>query len=221
MRSILKMSLVILAAILAINVQAQDNPLSFGVKGGFNISRLGGDIDNSKFKVALQAGLVIEYELSTNLYGLSGIEISSKGAKVDAADGVDLNFSPLYIQLPFHAGYRFDLPKGMKGFVHAGPYIAVGVSGSYKQTIDTDLMKQKSDDDFFGAYQFRRFDFGAGIGVGVELNKTIFTLGYDQGIVNIANAKGGKLVFDEGFSISKENPTVRTQNIYLTVGYRF
>lgn len=210
-----------MALLLAVGMQAQESPLSFGLKGGFNFSKLGGDIDNSKFKMALQFGLVINYELTSNIYGLSGIEISSKGAKVDAAEGVDLKFSPLYIQFPFHAGYRFDLPKGVKGFVHAGPYVAVGVSGSYKQTIDTDLMKQKTDDDFFGSYQFRRFDFGAGIGVGVELNKTVLTLGYDQGIVNIANAKGGKLVFDEGIAISKENPTVRTQNLYLTVGYRF
>ena len=43
MRTILKSSLVVVAFLLAVSINAQDKPLTFGVKAGMNLSNFGGD----------------------------------------------------------------------------------------------------------------------------------------------------------------------------------
>lgn len=62
--------------------------------------------------------------------------------------------------------------------------------------------------DFFGSEEdggFKRFDFGIGLAVGYEFNKYKVGIGYDFGLVNI----------------SHDDDKVKTQNAFLTVGYRF
>ncbi|MDR2954228.1 MAG: PorT family protein [Prevotella sp.] len=54
--------------------------------------------------------------------------------------------------------------------------------------------------------KLKRFDFGVGLGAGAEFGKIGVGLGYDFGLANISD--------ESGFSI-------KTQNAYLTLGYKF
>ena len=84
MRTILKFSLVIIALSLVVNVNAQEKPATFGVKAGMNLSTITGDeTDDVKAKIGFNVGVTLDYTLTSDLYLLTGLELSTKGCKED------------------------------------------------------------------------------------------------------------------------------------------
>ncbi len=202
MRTILKTSLVAIALLIGVSASAQDTPITFGVKVGANLSNFSGDLDMDA-KFGFNAGVTLDYAFTPDVYLLTGLEFTTKGAKIKEGDE-SLTMNPMYLQLPVHVGYKLTVADNTRLVFHAGPYVAYGLGG--KTTVKIAGIKEKGD--FFGSEEeggAKRFDFGVGLGVGAEFGKIGVGLGYDFGLLNMARGDG----------------KVRNMNAYLTVGYKF
>ncbi len=206
-----KTLLFVVALFIGINANAQlgINPLSFGIKGGVNMSNFSGDPEDTSAKAGWNAGITVDVSLPANFYIASGVELTTKGAKYkqsvviggDAISLVEAKANPMYIQVPVHLGYKIKAFPTTNIVFHGGPYWAYGISGKTK------VEGQKYD--FFGsdANEAKRNDFGLGFGAGVEfLGKITAGIGCDFGLLNISRV---------------DNYTVRNQNAYFSVGYKF
>jgi len=218
------------AAILLLSVNSYALlPISLGIKGGVNLSNVGGDVDDNKSKAGFNAGLVMDIDIPLTSFGImTGIEFTTKGAKIETRENVgdysafiDGKINASYLQLPVHATYKMGLAPATSLKFHAGPYFAYGIGGKSKITdfgvnglnLSRDEMMdalglKESDlkSDTFGSDGFDKFDFGLGIGVGLQVWKFGVDLGWDFGLTNISGDSDYK---------------VRNRNGYLSFSYRF
>lgn len=182
-------------AVVALSASAQN--IQFGVKGGLNISNLT-KASNSKAKIGFNAGVTADYQLAENLYVLSGLEYTTKGAKFTTSEATeDASTNLGYLQLPIHAGYKMSIADDTRLVLHAGPYLAYALSAKNKVGSEkTDIIDG-----------INRFDAGLGIGAKVELGKISVGLGVDYGLTTVnKDTKNGKN---------------RNMNAGLSVGYKF
>jgi hypothetical protein len=71
-------------------------------------------------------------------------------------------------------------------YVAAGPYLEYLVSAKSKKTIGS----RKITEDLFGAGSYlRHWNFGLGVGFGVEISKFTVGVGYQYGLVNLTKVK--------------------------------
>ena len=204
MKNLVKINFVLAAFFMCLNVSAQDEQISFGVKGGVNLSNFGGDVEDLDSKIGFNVGLTLDYNIMENFYLLTGLELTSKGAK-ESYEGNKATINAMYLQLPVHAAYKFDLSDGMKIVVNAGPYLAYGIGGKVKEKYEGDSESY----DFFGDAKegyAKRFDFGIGVGLGLEFGSAKLGVGYDLGMANLYDSDDYK---------------VNTNNLFVTVGYKF
>ncbi len=106
-----------------------------------------------------------------------------------------------YLHLPIHAGYHWSVARRCAIYVDAGPYFSLGLFGKAKTT---DHIKNETHKaDTFD--QIRRFDWGLGARLGVELaGHYRLGMGYDFGLQKLSK-----------YSSDKNN------NFTLSVGYMF
>ncbi|MDU1891096.1 MAG: porin family protein [Dysgonomonas sp.] len=216
MKTIVRTSLIGILLLLCITINAQEKPVTFGVKAGMNITNLTGDVDDNNAKIGFNVGVTVDYALTPDIFLLSGLEYATKGTKFDG--DVKLNLS--YIQLPIHVGYKLTVSDGLKIGFHAGPYIAYGVDGKWNAKADGVSV----DLDTFGddaLLKMKRFDFGLGGGVGLEFGKFNAGINYDLGLVNIADF--GKIEIEDDWGGVFDGSDVSLKNVaaYITVGYKF
>jgi len=179
-------------------VNAQDKPVTLGVKAGANLSSFSGDIKKTNYMFKYQFGITADLALSENLYVITGLDLQTKGTKSKPSGSANVKYNPMYLQLPVHAAYKFNVGQNTRFVAEAGPYVAYGISGKMKGNGEKV--------NFFGDHRFKRFDFGLGAGVGLEFGNIVVKGGYDFGLLNIAKEKGVK---------------ARNHNAYLTLGYHF
>jgi len=241
----IKLILFTAALLIGINANAQLNPVSFGIKGGMNLSTFAGDMDGTKSKVGFHAGLTMDINLPSNFYIGSGLEFTTKGFKdfelfKSGSAKATLNGSgnAMYLQIPVHLGYKINVAPSTNIVFHAGPYFAYGVGGKIKfdkvtvkeggtsvsikfedllnimkesgidfegEITQSDIDEMKKGTDTFGDDAMKRFDFGIGLGAGVEIWKFTAGIGYDFGLSDIG----------------REGVKVNNRNGYISVGYKF
>lgn len=173
-----------------VSVCAQD--LSFGINAGVNDNTPRGNVMSHKARYGFNVGVFGELELpklAPGLYTTAGLSFKQKGF-VNWGDGRGmLN----YLELPIHAGYKFNLGKNTKLLLEAGPYLAYGLGGK-------DAVGRK----MFSVYYFKRFDVGADAVIGLEFNKHIqLKLSYQHGLRQLQHDKYGDLnYYNRGFNLS-------------------
>lgn len=207
----LKLSLVI--ALLGMVSLAGAQNLSFSVKGGLNLSNLSGDISDTKVKPGFNIGVGADYEFAPNLALQTGLFFSNKGAKLEgdiSIEDIELvngkaTMNANFLQLPVHIAYKLDVMPGTRVVLHAGPYIAYGIGGKTKFEASSGSASISEKIDTFGSDGLKEFDAGLGLGVGAEFGPILLDLGWDMGLVNLGN----------------KDVDVKTQNAYVTVGYKF
>jgi len=209
MKNFIKAGLVAVALLVNISANAQI-PLEFGVKAGVNMSNFGGDSKDIEAKAGFNIGVTVDYAISSELYVLSGLELTTKGAKSKTTTPFgkkqETTMNPMYLQLPVHLGYKLEIAPETKLVFHAGPYIAYGIGGKNKTSIKDDDVTHSTESKFFGDKGCDKLDLGVGLGVNVEFGKIGVGLGYDFGLNNISGNSSAKM---------------KNQNTYLTVGYKF
>lgn len=173
-----------------VSVCAQD--LSFGINAGVNDNTPRGNVMSHKARYGFNVGVFGELELpklAPGLYTTAGLSFKQKGF-VNWGDGRGmLN----YLELPIHAGYKFNLGKNTKLLLEAGPYLAYGLGGK-------DAVGRK----MFSDYYFKRSDVGADAVIGLEFNKHIqLKLSYQHGLRQLQHDKYGDLnYYNRGFNLS-------------------
>ena len=201
----IKLSLVIALLGMVSLVGAQNT--SFSIKGGLNMSNFYGDeLSDKNMKTGFHIGVGADFEFAPNMAIQSGLLFTSKGAKYTTdLVSTELNANANFLQLPLHFAYKIDVMPGTRVVLHAGPYVAYGIGGKTSAgNVEVDTFK---DDAFLDVLNgLKPFDAGIGLGVGAEFGPILLDLGWDMGLTNLSRVSG----YD-----------VKTQNAYLSVGYKF
>lgn len=199
-----KLRLSLVVAMLAI-VTAASAQLNLGIKGGVNMSNFYGDeLTDKNMKIGFHVGLAADYDFAPSMALQTGLFFTTKGAKVvydfPIIGEVDGTLNSLNLQIPVHFAYKQDVTPGTRIVFHAGPYVAYGVGGKISSN-DTEL-----GDTFGDNGLLKPFDAGLGLGVGAEFGRFLVDIGWDMGLVNVANFSNGNM---------------KNQNAYLSVGFKF
>jgi len=197
---------------LALGADAQ---LRFGVKAGGTLSNLTGKsngekLEGYKAKLGFQLGGLMEYSFTESFTLQPELLFVSNGAKAemyqangDALYVVDSKIILQNIQVPINLKYKMGTDN-LKFYVTAGPYFGYIVSAKQKASnrgVDVSVNLYDNND-----FKMKHFDFGLGVGFGVEITKIMVGVGYQYGIANLTGA---------------DNASVKSGTFNLSVGYLF
>jgi hypothetical protein len=177
--------LILLAALTLFTVSAssQNTGISFGLRGGVNLQTINGkDLSGDKLDMSMvprfHAGIVVSVPIAPDFYIQPGLLYSTKGAK-SSSNFLSLDmaaeYNISYVEMPVSFLYKPALGNG-HFFLGFGPYIAYGIGGKAKFTIDN----TSTEDNivFANEYQslnpydwkyFKRLDYGGNLFFGYEL----------------------------------------------------
>ena len=176
---------------------------SLGVKGSFQMAKLFDKGSNQQYYDlsninTIQAGIVLEKDLSKYFFIQSGITYNQKGGYKEytglATSGSTTTLKVNYIQVPVNLVYKEKLNKSLKIVVAAGFYGAVGISGTEKgydksvsstTTIDRKVQFTNSAVYVNNETLVKPIDFGYNLSGGVEWNKFQFTIDFSRGFQTI------------------------------------
>ncbi|WEK34913.1 MAG: porin family protein [Candidatus Pseudobacter hemicellulosilyticus] len=138
-----KLFLLVVSVTSFVASQAQ---FDYGVKGGFNISNIGGaDVDDNKARILFHVGMYGEANLAEGFRIRPEIMYSAQGATFEAP-GDDVKYNLGYISIPVLAKYNFSSGFGLQ----TGPQFAFLTSAKRKVDGDKDNIKDN----------LKGFDFG-------------------------------------------------------------
>ena len=123
--------------------------------------------------------MITEIPIEGNFVLQPALLYSSKGSKYSYF-GEDMTISPGFLEIPVYAAYKFDLGN-MKLLLDAGPYFAYGISGKIKSGGESQSINFGSDDNA----DMKAFDFGLGLGAGLEITNFLISLNYEFGLTNL------------------------------------
>lgn len=183
------------AASLGASAQGAGN-VRFGVTGGMNVSNFTNTGVDDDWRIGFNAGVRAEIGLPSNFYVGTGLIYSMKGDKFTfdknysvAALKTTIKNNPGYLELPIQVGYHYSLGGNVGLFAETGPYLAVGVSGKTKTTVEGNVAGIKGSDDksvdFFGDDGAKRFDGGWAVRFGVEASGFQVHVGYEYGFAKM------------------------------------
>ena len=207
----LKRNIVLLIAFASFagSVYAQVRP---GIKLGYNLGgvmadyrgvntpeerkRTAGDPDNFKIKSGFQAGMIVDCPINDVLSIQPGARFSmqgfvdkyTSGSSSESSSKSTRKFSLYYLQVPVYAQYRWNVYEETNVLFQAGPYAGFGLFGrqSYmrngKQQDLNDAQKKKTFGDGTAKDIQKAFDFGIGVGAGIEFYRFQLMLAYDFGL---------------------------------------
>lgn len=209
----------ILLAATAVTAVAQEKA-TFGVRAGMNISNLSVKLDGesvtSDSRIGYNLGFSYQLPVVSKLFLETGLNLSTRGAKVNGGftgetEDSDLKINMLYVQLPVAISWHFDLNKvSLQPFV--GVYYGLGVSGKMKAGDQKmDLFKEIKIEEDVEPQMLKRSDFGVRFGVGAAFcQKYYVSVGYDLGMSNLLKDK--ELASEAKF---------KNGNLFISVGYNF
>ncbi|MFR9164957.1 MAG: porin family protein [Dysgonomonas sp.] len=200
-KNLLKLTLTAIALLSVSAVNAQ--LLSLSVKGGVNFSALNNGFTkkmDTELKTGFHAGLGVDISIPMLFDIQTGLNFTTKGTKFKNSDDLKVNAS--YLEIPVMIAYKIPILPKIKFVPNIGPYFAYGIGGKTKLHVE-DAPAGKMD-TFDKA--LKKFDWGIGGGIGIEVSKFTANLGCQFGLKDLNNRKG---------------ESMKTQNIQITVGYKF
>lgn len=212
MKKIIFVALVALGFAFTANAQK----IGYGVQLGGNLSGISEDPETADLstKLGFQVGGFVDYSLTKALFLKANVLFITKGASYEETTmgaKVSLTMNPMYIQVPIVIGYGYNISNNFKIYANVGPYIAFGIGGKTTTEISgtgTSLDGETSEDFFTD--DVSKFDFGARLGLGVELNKKfIIGFDYDLGLLNMNTGD------------NSDDYSVKNYTMGLTLGYKF
>ncbi|MBD0403156.1 porin family protein [Flammeovirga sp. EKP202] len=153
------------------NLFAQSNEVKGGVKGGLNVSNIGGDSEGTKSKMGIHVGGFVQFRASNSLCIQPELVYSMQGASL--GDGVNVKYN--YINVPV----IFKLYPESHGFnFQAGPQL--GILGGAKVSDGSDSI-DVSD-------QVEGIDFALAVGLGYDFNGMTLDARYNIGLSSTSDA---------------------------------
>lgn len=232
------------------SISAQTSNLKFGVKGGLNMStaivhdgdnkfmqgyHIGGTVDYlfaPKFE--LQSGLLFS-KTGSIIHNFGGYRNLSANANVPLKGGISdkiTTFNSLYLKLPLYVAFRKNISDNFNFYTGFGLYFGYGIGGKSAHNIgyydyDMELGRVyfnglKWDTFKKSSQALSRFDFGAGINAGIESHNFFYSIGFERGLINIANKDSRPRTYKvNGISRRSLGMLYRNVNISISTGYRF
>ena len=183
-----------IVAVLAmgVNLSARASDSNWQLEGVAGINFATVDHDGIGFRHGFHAGLRLTREIPTVTQGFyvnAAALLSLKGFKTDS-----LSYNPYFLDIPVHAGYRYEIDDNIAMFAEGGPYIGIGLFG-----------KRSGTNVFSDEVGYKRFDFGIGLRGGIQIyNRYSISVGADFGFLKVT----------DDFSS-------RPRNVIISLGYRF
>lgn len=192
-------TLIFLSLAFATNTLAQETRTYAGFDLGMNVSlpsveALGeGNDSDDKSKTMPQFRFNVTHEFTSNVFLKTGVGYITH--KIDYKV-LSSNISLKYLELPIQIGYKIPTSDFASLGIFAGPYFGWGVGGKINESSDT-----------FGKKGFDVFNYGAGIGIGFEIQNFAIGLGYNHGIKDISG--------------DYTDRAIRLRSVYATFGINF
>jgi len=167
----------------------------YGLRMGLNVSTITGDLIDLDSKAGMTLGGVIGLRVSdsTPIFVESGLYYSARGAK-------DFNLN--YLEIPVLIKYGIQATDEIAILPYIGPYFSYGIGGKYK----AGGAKRSS-------YNWvNHADMGFKLGCGAEFNKLYAELGYQFGVMNIAQ---------DDVTYNPADEAAHTGNFFINVGINF
>lgn len=142
----------------------------WGLRLGMSFGGIGGDIESDGGRTGMTLGGVIGVRVSDSapVFVESGLYYTERGAKALKNVPEDKPKGHLnYLEVPVLIKYGFTTEENIAVLPYVGPYLAMGISGSYK------FLKHP--------------EMGFKLGCGVEWNNLYAELSYHIGVTNIAD----------------------------------
>lgn len=178
------------------------------LQGGLNLANItktnDGQTEKNNILPSFNAGIMGRWGLSKELDIETGLLFTGHGSKAETYfnggnDYVKSKFNPYYIQAPLNVVIKIPVNKTSGVFFHAGPYIAIAVTGRSKMeskigplTSSSSRSISFSNDDPFTSQQddaaydkLKRFDYGLNAGAGFEFEHLILKVNYGLGLAKI------------------------------------
>jgi len=167
------MKRIVLVMVVAFSLSQVNAQVKFGVKGGVNF-------ENFDVKEAKTRNYVLDNSIGWQAGALLQIKIPGLGIGVQPellytvckADINDETNSIHYFEVPINARLGVNLFL-IRPYLMAGPYFGYAVN------LEGDVFKN----------EINKFDWGLGLGGGVEIWKFQFDASYSWGLLNVSNAK--------------------------------
>ena len=183
------------------------------IRGGFNLSHIreewGGrnvTADNSG-NPGFQFGPILEFpimERSSNMLSLeTGILYSSKGFRQQKSlDVKDYLYKDdlFYLELPVLLKMTVE-GKKLTFFALAGPYLGEALSGKDKQTGTINDVYYEYKQPIRWGEQYRRFDYGLKLGLGLRYAKYQIGASYEFGVNDITVMKPSNITNNRVFEL--------------------
>lgn len=193
--------------------------LSFGVKGGVNFAKFGGDdagfhedepgLYECKYKIGFSAGLFASVSPIDIIEFQSAILFSLKGTKVEFEGFEGLEFDHLYyIEIPLLIKFYPLKISIIRINIFSGPYLGINVINRYNTTDDVKDFYELLDLEPEGEYEdVKTLDFGLVFGLGVDIGRIIIEGSFAMGLTTID---------DSAFEFDLKNRVIT-----IMLGYRF
>lgn len=192
--------------------------VSVVVKAGVNLSSYSGLNSNEKNLQEYKTGYIfsagIEIPLVAGLYVEPALSLVKKGTqlfgKADRAN-ISMEVNPTYIEVPIMMGYRFPILESVSLTLYTGPYFSYGFGGSWKYkstngSHNADAFGNTLDIEKNEAFTKKRWDYGVGVGAGIEVDDFLFQTTYALGLAQVRTGAYGIL---------------KNRGLAFSVGYRF
>jgi hypothetical protein len=200
-RSQILMVLAIVA--LSLSHLAECQEVTFGVKGGLNLSTVAYDPD-PEFDIDFRSGIVVGGFVNVPVTTRLAIQpeglFSQKGTRFPGDDfefAVDLD----YIEVPVLLQYALSSSADRTISVFAGPSLGFNVRANARVSAG-DAHEEEDERD-----QFEDFDFGITAGMGASVGRFIIDGRYTFGLTNMA--------------VDPELPKARHRTLTFLAGVRF
>lgn len=172
---------IIVSSSLTISAQKskKDEGITFGLKGGLNVSNFAGDINDNTFRTSIHLGVFSEIMISDKFSVQPELLYSGQGFSGSTTPGFSRSKYD-YINLPILA----KIYIAEKISVEAGPQIGFLVSA-----------KQRTTDDNVKISDQKTVDFGLNLGLAYDLkNGMFFQTRYNLGLSNVNSGSNANAI---------------------------
>ena len=208
--------LIIVAIIFMVGVSAaMAQNLKWEAVAGMNFAKI--NVPGYSSRIGFNVGLRGELELPSlynGAYVNTAALLSLKGASLDWGELGNGKKNAYFLEIPLHLGYKHEINNDISLFGEFGPYFAIGLFG--KTNTGSDIEDEMESHNTFD--EFKRFDLGIGVRIGAEIKqKYSVSLGYDHGLLNCWKSEFWGEDEDDIDLVS----SVKNQNLYISLGYKF
>ncbi|SHK11987.1 porin family protein [Chryseobacterium polytrichastri] len=188
---------------------SSSNPITFGVKGGMNVSSLskGADLSDSKSKIGFNAGVFANIPVASSfsiqpevIYNDLGSKVTREFTAPISGDKYRSDYSRNlgYIAVPVMFQYN-ALPNL---YIEAGPEFGFLVSAKDKYKSSTNGTTNSTTTNELNKKDFNSFNFGIGLGAGYYITQNLgITARYTAGVNDIYKNNNGDAVRNNVFQV--------------------